>query len=84
LLAASQNWLDDSAGEKVSLQNALQLARLMGSDADGRHRDASFELLQAIRELYSYYEHHHDAEGCKELRLEYPGLLGNATLESKK
>ena len=56
----------------------------MGSDADGRHGDASFELLQAIRELYSYYEHHHDAEGCKELRLEYPGLLGNATLESKK
>jgi hypothetical protein len=75
LLSVSQSWLNDSVGEEVSLQNALQLARLMESDADGRSGDLSFELLQAIRDLYCYYEDRGNAERCRDLRLEYPAFF---------
>lgn len=72
LLAASQHWLNDHAGEEESLQNALKLANAMGSVADVQSGELSFELQQAIRELYCYYESHHDEGRCEALRLEYP------------
>lgn len=71
LLSISQKWLNDSVGEEHSLQNALQLARLMQSDADDRPGEPSFELLQALRDLYCYYQDQGNAERCRDLRLEY-------------
>jgi len=32
--------------------------------------ELGYELLQAIRELYWFYEHHESVERCKGLRLE--------------
>lgn len=72
LLAASQNWLNDSAGEEVLLQNALKLANAMEPDADVGSGEPSLELQQAVRELYCYYEGHDDVGRREALRLEYP------------
>ena len=75
LLSVSQSWLNDSVGEEDSLQNALQLAHLMESDADDQSGELSFEMIQAIRDLYCYYEDRGNAERCRELRFEYPGFF---------
>jgi hypothetical protein len=75
LLCVSQSLLNDSVGKEVSLQNALQLARLMELRADARSGHLSSELLQAIRDLYCYYEDWGNVELCRSLRLVYPGFF---------
>ncbi|GAB7334410.1 hypothetical protein MBLNU13_g06416t1 [Cladosporium sp. NU13] len=82
LLFISHKWLNDSVGEDVSLRNTLQLAHLMHSDADGQSGDLSFELLQAIRDLYFYYEGQGNAERCRNLRLEYPAFFQQCDSEA--
>lgn len=82
LLSISQKWLNDSAGEEISLQSALQLARFMELNAQGRSGELSFELLQAIRDLYCYYNDRGNAERCRNLRLEYPAFFQQWDLEA--
>lgn len=47
----------------------------MELDAQGRSGELSFELLQAIRDLYCYYEDRGNVERCRNLRLEYPAFF---------
>lgn len=75
LLAVSQHWLGDFAGEGVSLRNALKFAETMDLDAGVGPGDPSLEVLQAVRELYCYYEIQNDTDRCQILRLDYPSPL---------
>ena len=69
-------------GEEVSLLNALWLARRMLSEKDCQYGELSFESLQAVRELYYYYEDWGNAEQCRGLRLEYPAFFQLWDLEA--
>jgi hypothetical protein len=44
----------------------------MEDNAGVRPGQLSYELLQAIHELYWYYELHENAKRCETIRLEYP------------
>lgn len=82
LLSISQKWLNHSVGEEISLQSALQLARFMELDAEGRSGELSFELLQAIRDLFCYYKDRGNAERCQNLRFGYPRFFQQWHLEA--
>jgi hypothetical protein len=74
LTAASQYWLSDCVCEEASLQNALRLAALMETTSAEAWLDGELSsgMLQAIHELYWFYEHRGNLARYEALCLQYP------------